>query len=588
MATVLVTSSVSVAQGEVVRVVNETAFWIGGTPDGVPRVLTIAGSIHATYNTEYPSYHFHTPPVVSVLIPILSNGIVVEPTGSITAADALLSRHVTGISNWIGVNVFNHGTIQVSGGEATAIALDAYTTLLNNGVLSVVARTGPGVGVRVGENSAFTNNGKVSVESSAVGSGSAGVHFLSGVGKFLNTGSIVVSGAGAAAIVVDGPLSSTGEFINRGLISGDVSLKLTDYDGIRKGSIATFTNEGTLRGDVRLSSVDNRLVNSGLIDGNVELGAGYDLYDGRAGTLAAGRVVRGGDGGDRILGGAGGELLLGEEGDDDLFGGEGSDTLNGGLGADRIDGEGGLDFVSYEGLTVGISYSALTGQIGGGGGGDTIAGFETLGGGAGNDTLAGGNGDDAFLGSSGDDLITGGASGRNYLWGGDGADYIAGGDQFDNTHGNAGSDTIRGGGGDDWVIGGKDADRLYGEAGADLVYGNMGVDTCYGGAGDDVVLGGQDNDQLFGEEGADTLSGDRGADTISGGAGGDLFQAFEGAGLDRILDFSYAEGDRLRLLGVSTYALAEVNGDTVIRYGAGDEIVLVGVLGAASSWFVAG
>lgn len=199
---------------------------------------------------------------------------------------------------------------------------------------------------------------------------------------------------------------------------------------------------------------------------------------------------------------------------------------------------------------------------------------------AGNDYIYSEGGDDTVFGGAGIDVIEGG-SGRNYLRGDDGNDRITGGDDFDDLHGNAGNDTLRGAAGDDWVVGGKDNDVLYGEDGHDIVYGNLGDDTCDGGYGNDLIRGGQQNDVLYGGAGDDWLSGDRDSDTISGGTGADIFHTFGDAGIDRVLDFNPAEGDRVQLDPGTTYSVAQVGADTVISMGGGGQMTLVGVNMAA-------
>lgn len=195
----------------------------------------------------------------------------------------------------------------------------------------------------------------------------------------------------------------------------------------------------------------------------------------------------------------------------------------------------------------------------------------------GNDTLSGQGGYDFIYGGLGNDALEGGAQ-KDYLRGDAGNDVIRGNGEFDNTHGNQGNDTIYGGDGGDWVVGGQDGDLLYGEAGADVVVGNLGADVMYGGFGDDRLHGGQGDDQVFGEDGDDFLSGDRGADTLSGGAGADTFYAFQGAGLDRITDFSFAEGDRVLLAVGTTYTIRQEGADVVIDLGGyGEQIFLAGV-----------
>lgn len=206
----------------------------------------------------------------------------------------------------------------------------------------------------------------------------------------------------------------------------------------------------------------------------------------------------------------------------------------------------------------------------GGVGPDTIHGF------AGADLLRGAEGDDAIYGDEGADSLEGG-SGANYLRGGEGDDRITGGSNFDDINGNMGSDTAAGGLGDDWVVGGKDNDNLAGEEGDDIVYGNLGNDRCDGGDGKDLVRGGQDNDVVLGQAGDDWLSGDRGNDTIAGGTGADIFHTFGDAGIDRVVDFNLAEGDRVQIDLGTTYTIAQSGSDTVISMGGGGEMILVGV-----------
>ena len=203
------------------------------------------------------------------------------------------------------------------------------------------------------------------------------------------------------------------------------------------------------------------------------------------------------------------------------------------------------------------------------------AGDDTVTTGAGDDFVDGGDGDDDVFGGIGNDTIADPA-GANYLRGDEGDDYLVGGLQFDDINGNMGNDTAIGGPGDDWVVGGKDNDVLFGEDGGDLVYGNLGDDTCDAGAGNDIVRGGQSNDSLSGGGGDDFVSGDRGDDTMIGGAGADLFHSFADAGIDRVLDFSVAQGDRVQLDLGTTYTVAQVGSDTVISMSAG-QVILVGV-----------
>jgi len=199
---------------------------------------------------------------------------------------------------------------------------------------------------------------------------------------------------------------------------------------------------------------------------------------------------------------------------------------------------------------------------------------------------------DTVLGNAAQNQFWGGG-GTDFLRGMDGNDQLWGGAAFDDVHGNAGDDTVHGDDGADWVVGGKDQDLLFGDAGGDIVYGNLGNDTCEGGAGDDLVRGGKDNDTLSGGEGNDWLSGDRGDDTIAGGAGADIFHSSGDAGLDRVLDFNSAQGDRILLDPGTTYALRHEGADTIIDLAwsgqpTAGQIVLAGVTAATlGDWLIA-
>lgn len=197
----------------------------------------------------------------------------------------------------------------------------------------------------------------------------------------------------------------------------------------------------------------------------------------------------------------------------------------------------------------------------------------------GNDHLEGGPGNDTLFGGAGDDIIRD-TSGSNYLRGDDGNDSIYGGDGFDDINGNKGDDTINGGtGGSDWLVGGQDNDLITaGHEGSNILYGNLGNDTLNGGAGGEILRGGQGDDVISGGAGEDWLSGDRGNDTLTGGEGADIFHTFNGAGVDRVLGFSVAQGDRVQLAPGTVYFVNQIGADTVIDLGGGEKLVLVGVL----------
>jgi serralysin len=230
---------------------------------------------------------------------------------------------------------------------------------------------------------------------------------------------------------------------------------------------------------------------------------------------------------------------------------------------------------------LGIAFSTVIENVNAGSGDDVILGNAAA------NQLNGNGGADQISGGAGNDTIAGG-DGQDYLRGDDGADSITGGAAFDDINGNAGADTARGGDGDDWVVGGRDDDVLFGDGGADIVYGNMGADTLDGGEGADLMRGGQDNDSILGGAGNDWISGDRGNDIISGGKGADVFHASVGAQTDWIVDFSYAEGDRIQLDVGMTYIVKQVGAHTILDLGGGDQIVLADVASStfSSDWIL--
>ena len=195
---------------------------------------------------------------------------------------------------------------------------------------------------------------------------------------------------------------------------------------------------------------------------------------------------------------------------------------------------------------------------------------------------------DLMRGYAGNDTINAG-DGANYVRGDDGDDQLNGGSGFDDINGNVGNDTVATGAGDDYAVGGKDNDSLSGGGGSDVVWGNLGNDTQDGGDGNDQVRGGQGDDTITGGAGNDYVSGDRGNDTIAGGTGADNFHGSQDAGIDRVVDFSLAEGDRVQLDPGTTYTLGQIGADTVLDMGGGHQMILVGIpmssLGASTIFF---
>ena len=117
--------------------------------------------------------------------------------------------------------------------------------------------------------------------------------------------------------------------------------------------------------------------------------------------------------------------------------------------------------------------------------------------------------------------------------------------------------------------------------------GTAGSDTLIGDAGANVMLGGAGGDTLIGGGGDDRITGGVGDDVLTGGAGDDLFVFRDGDGADTITDFTAgaASEDVLNLFGVSRLGgfaavqniASQVGADTLLDFGGGDTITLLGV-----------
>lgn len=317
-------------------------------------------------------------------------------------------------------------------------------------------------------------------------------------------------------------------------------------------------------------------------------------------------VVDGLGGNDTIYSNAAGAILIGNVGDDKLYGNIGTDILMGGVGNDYMDGGAGIDQANYfyETAAVKVDLALTSAQNTGGAGTDTIINIENLLGTKFNDTLLGDSADNAIQGDLGNDIIDGRA-GNDTIEGGDGNDTLYGGDGNDYLFGRGGNDAMYGGAGDDFINAGfwhstrvrdlgPNNDIIDGGTGTDTVgysnYGNvtvnlstgittyagfatlgiaaytqtlvnienvngtLGQDTLIGNDIANVLSGNAGNDFLVGNGGSDILIGGAGGDQMSGGAGADTFvMDLMSAGKDIVLDFSSAEGDKINISGVSAF-----------------------------------
>ena len=161
------------------------------------------------------------------------------------------------------------------------------------------------------------------------------------------------------------------------------------------------------------------------------------------------------------------------------------------------------------------------------------------------------------------------------VYGGQGADRVLGDNDDDFVYGNLGNDTLSGGENEDVLFGGQNEDIVYGNSGNDTLYGNLGNDTLYGGKGIDLI------------------SGADGTDVLIGGQGADSFEIGFGDDIDQVLDFSLAEGDRIRVdvdgTGIGSISslvqnlTTDSSGNLLVSIGNGDGLTLVGLTSADAS-----
>lgn len=261
--------------------------------------------------------------------------------------------------------------------------------------------------------------------------------------------------------------------------------------------------------------------------GNDRIGAGFDVpqfisglggNDFLSGSTKA-DVIDGGDGNDFLFDGdlsaTSGFGPQGARGANDrLLGGAGDDYIESSFGADVIDGGAGSDYAAVF-LTHVAGNVTVNGVIGQGNtalfsNGTLVSNVEEL-------RVHVGDGDNVLTLSGGDIAIyTGGGNNR-----------ITTGDGNDNLQGSGGDDIFHGGGGADTLGGSGGNNQLFGGDGDDVLLGTGFLD---GGAGNDLLYGG-------------TLS------TMVGGSGADTFltRLDTVGGFERILDFNYAQGDRIDL-----------------------------------------
>ncbi len=408
--------------------------------------------------------------------------------------------------------------------------------------------------------------------------GDAGLNLLDGGAG----DDLMIGGAGNDIYVVDRVGDSIVEEAGGGIDTVRSSLSYT---------LGATLESLVLTGSANRSATGNGLNN--LIAGN----AGSNRLDGGAGTdtvsyVTARSGVRVGlDLAGPQSTGAGVDTLIAFE---NLTGSAFDDTLHGNAGTNVLNGGSGVDTLSYAraGAAVTVSLALATVQATGGGGNDTVLGFENLtgsgfadrltgsstnnliDGGLGNDTMAGGTGIDTyFVDAAGDVIVEVAAGGTDtvrtkvsYTLAAEVENITLEGSANINATGNTLSNLLVGNAGANILNGGSGTDLAsYANAGG-TVNVNLATGVATGAGGSDTLisieslLGSAFADTLVGNASVNLLNGGAGADALTGGGGADLFFFASRGSTDTVSDFTTGV-DKLRL------------SQTAFRIGDGDAVV---------------
>lgn len=331
----------------------------------------------------------------------------IGPDASLTTREALGFIGVLSTASGVRdagskVEFVNDGTMASISNSGLSFQTIGVAALTNNGSISSADTNNTVSFKNIGTAKLF-NNGEITTQNVGIGTFSTAINFSSSTENsfFVNTGT--VSSAGSAYY---SSASVSEYFANSGTIIGRIDTSTVTDTELR--------NTGTIIGDVDTNFGNDTVINTGTIQGFLDLGGNDDRYR----ASGDGNVT------------------------DTILGGSGNDTITGGAANDIIDGGTDDDLI-----------------IGGGG----------------DDTIDGGDGNEDIFGGAGEDSITGG-TGTDNLRGNSGSDYIDGGDELDLIRGGDGNDTLLGGDGNDTINGGNGDDEITAGLGKDVMRGNRGED----------------------------------------------------------------------------------------------------------------
>ena len=487
----------------------------------------------------------------------LMNSGVIETLGDGTLQHAL---DVSGSENTV-TDFFlnNSGTIRASYSYSAIDAEDYGSIYLKNSSEIVGATTA--IDLRADTSSIFN----IIVQNSGLIESQTGDAVIvdTGNARIVNTDTGVISSGTADAIEIKGG-GTQFRLLNAGLVDGNIfstsifaertSFVQNSFTGIMRGDIFIgagadtlqnfgvifgdvlfnaesisdiINNSGSILGDVLFGAADDdRLISSGHIDGDVDMGGGNDLS--QISGVVTGDYF-GGAGNDRLFltGEVQGEIFMGDGNDfSNLIGGTVT-RISGGDGNDTyvVDKTADVLVVTEEvGEGTDLVRSTISYRLS-----QNVENLQLVG--AGQLT---GTGNDL------DNVITGNSE-NNQLEGLDGNDNLIGA---------GGNDILLGGNGDDTLQDSLGANNLFGGAGNDTMTSGIGEDQQFGGEGDDLMFAGGGDDLLVGGDGFDRMNGGTGADVFD-------FNAVDESSTmqaDRIFDFEN---------GIDLIDLSDIFGDGV-------------------------
>jgi serralysin len=280
----------------------------------------------------------------------------------------------------------------------------------------------------------------------------------------------------------------SGHVYNAGIISSYSDVAIT----LNTGSGSLVLNSGSIMGGYISGEYlalfggegNDQITNTGLIQGNVNLFDGNDVFDNRLGTIINGIINLG-------------------AGNNRAFGSAGKDRFRGGLGNDTIDGGDGDDQLIISNGLVDITLNLRRTDVQPTGAGNGLyLNFEDVQTGDGDDSIIGSDADNVILTSEGNDTLEGGL-GDDALFGDIGIDMGTDTAVFSGTAGATVNLSLQG-------------ERQNTGYGWDIL---NGIENLRGGAGNDVFKGDGAANLLEGAGGNDTLQGNAGNDTLDGGTG---------------------------------------------------------------------